>query len=164
MESCARWYVHLLLMVPQDGTCMANVMWGLEVDLPSFQRISNVLLPPANQPFRNVPFRFFLPLPPDSGAPSLKVVQSPLPPILPPSSMAASQATLPRTSPTSQPQTLGTALHSLLPHLFPSRRTPVLAKPVLHGAAVPMSAPVEEVVRSSAYGDGWVYIVIRMMG
>lgn len=59
---------------------------------------------------------------------------------------------------------MGTALHSLLPHLFPSRRTPVLAKPVLHGAVVPMSAPIEEVVRSSAYGDGWAYVVIRMMG
>lgn len=40
----------------------------------------------------------------------------------------------------------------------------MLAKPVLHGAVVPMSAPIEEVVRSSAYGDGWAYIVIRMMG
>ncbi|OJJ89386.1 autophagy protein 5 [Aspergillus glaucus CBS 516.65] len=117
-----------------------------DVDLPSFQRISNVLLP--SQPFRNVPIRFFLPLPPDSGAPSLKLVQSPLPPSIS----------------TSQPQTIGTALHTLLPHLFPSRRTPVLAKPVLHGAVVPMSAPIEEVVRSSAYGDGWAYIVIRMMG
>ncbi|KAL5361008.1 autophagy protein 5 [Aspergillus floccosus] len=132
-----------------------------DVDLPSFQRISNILLPPPTQPFRNVPIRFFLPLSPDSGAPSLKVLQSPLPPMLPPSSMAASQATISRTP---QPQTLGTALHALLPNLFPSRRTPVLAKPVLHGAALPMSAPVEEVVRSSAYGDGWVYIVVRMMG
>lgn len=63
-----------------------------------------------------------------------------------------------------QLQTVGTALHSFFPHLFPSRRTPVLAKPVLHGAVLPMSAPVEEVVRSSAYGDGWAYIVIRMTG
>lgn len=78
--------------------------------------------------------------------------------------MAASQATLSRGSPVPQTQTIGSALHSLLPNLFPSRRTPVLAKPVLHGAAVPMSAPVEEVVRSCAYGDGWLYVVIRMMG
>ncbi|PLB39144.1 autophagy protein 5 [Aspergillus candidus] len=135
-----------------------------EVDLPSYQRISNILLPPPNQPFRNIPIRFFLPLPPDSGSPSLKIVQSPVPPSLPPSSMAASQAALSRGSPAPQTQTIGSALHSLLPNLFPSRRTPVLAKPVLHGAAVPMSAPVEEVVRSCAYGDGWLYIVIRMMG
>ncbi|PYI05727.1 autophagy protein Apg5 [Aspergillus sclerotiicarbonarius CBS 121057] len=136
-----------------------------DVDLPSFQRISNILIPPPSQPFRNVPIRLFLPLPPDSGSPSLKVVQSPIPPFIPPSSgssIAASQSILSTRGP--QPQTIGSALHSLLPHLFPSRRTPVLAKPVLHGAAVPMGAPVEEVVRCSGYGDGWVYIVIRMMG
>ncbi|KAJ5676013.1 Autophagy protein [Penicillium macrosclerotiorum] len=51
-----------------------------EVDLPSFQRISNILLPSPSQPFRNVPIRIFLPLPPDEDSPSLKVVQSPLPP------------------------------------------------------------------------------------
>ncbi|KAA8647457.1 hypothetical protein EYZ11_004853 [Aspergillus tanneri] len=134
-----------------------------DVNLSSFQRISNILLPPPSQPFRNVPVRFFLPLPPDSGSPSLKVVQSPLPPSVPPSSITGSQATL-SGSPTSQTQTVGSALHSLLPNLFPSRRTPVLAKPVLHGSAVPMSAPIEELVRSSAYGDGWVYVVVRMMG
>ena len=134
------------------------------VDLDSYQRISNILLPPPNQSFRNIPIRFFLPLPPDSGSPSLKIVQSPVPPSLAPSSMAASQATLSRGSPAPQTQTIGSALHSLLPNLFPSRRTPVLAKPVLHGAAVPMSAPVEEVVRNCAYGDGWLYVVIRMMG
>lgn len=128
----------------------------ITVDLLSFQRISNILLPPPNQPFRNVPIRFFLPLPPDSGAPSLKLVQSPLPPTLPASASTSTGTT--------QLQTMGTALHTLLPHLFPSRRMPVLAKPVLHGAVVPMSAPVEEVVRSSAYGDGWAYVVIRMMG
>ncbi|KAF9893580.1 hypothetical protein FE257_010892 [Aspergillus nanangensis] len=135
-----------------------------DVDLPSFQRISNILLPSPNQPFRNIPIRIFLPLPPDSGSPSLKVFQSPVPPNLPTSNMAASQAILSRASATPQPQTLGSVLHTLLPNLFPSRRTPVLAKPVLHGAALPMSAPIEEVVRSSAYGDGWVYLVIRMMG
>ncbi|OGM44123.1 putative autophagy protein Apg5 [Aspergillus bombycis] len=135
-----------------------------DVELPSFQRISNILLPPPNQPFRNIPIRIFLPLPPDSGSPSLKVVQSPVPPSIPPSSVAASQLALSRSSITPQTQTIGTALHSLLPNLFPSRRTPVLAKPVLHGAAVPMSAPVEELVRSSAYGDGWLYVVVRMMG
>ncbi|PYH90848.1 autophagy protein Apg5 [Aspergillus ellipticus CBS 707.79] len=138
-----------------------------DVDLPLFQRISNVLIPPPSQPFRNVPIRLFLPLPPDSGSPSLKVVQSPIPPSILPSSgsasVAASQSILPAAR-GPQPQTIGSALNMLLPHLFPSRRTPVLAKPVLHGAAVPMSAPVEEVVRCSGYGDGWVYIVIRMMG
>jgi len=63
-----------------------------------------------------------------------------------------------------QPQTIGSVLHSLLPNLFPSKRTPILAKPVLHGAVLPMSAPIEEVVRSSAYCDGWVSIVVSMVG
>ncbi|GKZ39379.1 autophagy protein 5, partial [Aspergillus brasiliensis] len=120
-----------------------------DVDLPNFQRISNILLPPQSQPFRNIPVRFFLPLPPDSDSPSLKVVQSPIPPTIQPTSgssasVMASQSIL-STSRGPQPQTIGSALHSLLPHLFPSRRTPVLAKPVLHGAAVPMGAPLDEV-------------------
>jgi autophagy-related protein 5 len=143
----------------------------MTVDLPSFQRISNILLPPPSQPFRNIPIRIFLPLPPDQDSPSLKVVQSPLPPSIQaqtpnPSNAGQAQTQAARGSgaPGTQPQTVGTALHTLLPNLFPSRRTPVLAKPVLHGAVVPMSAPVEEVVRCSAYGDGWVYVVVRMMG
>ncbi|KAJ5222296.1 uncharacterized protein N7469_008536 [Penicillium citrinum] len=134
------------------------------VDLPSFQRISNTLLPPLSQPFRNVPIRIFLPLPPDEESPSLKVVQSPLPPSVPSSSIQSSQFVSSRSSPSMQPQTIGGVLHTLLPNLFPSRRTPVLAKPVLHGAVLPMSAPIEEVVRSAAYGDGWAYVVVRMMG
>ncbi|KAJ5789734.1 uncharacterized protein N7518_006745 [Penicillium psychrosexuale] len=134
------------------------------VDLLSFQRISNILLPRLSQPFRNVPIRIFLPLPLNAESPSLKVVQSPLPPSIPAPSMQSSQMLSSRSGSTLQPQTVGTVLHTLLPNLFPSRRTPVLAKPVLHGAVIPMSAPIEEVVRSSAYGDGWAYLVVRMMG
>ncbi|KAL4990227.1 autophagy protein Apg5-domain-containing protein [Aspergillus falconensis] len=155
-----------------------------DVDLASFQRIMNILLPSnSHQPLRNLPVRLFLPLPPkpdsDSDSPFLKVVQSPIPPTISttPSQVQQqmAQSTLLSSSRASvsspgaaqtqpQTQTIGTALHSILPNLFPSRRTPVLAKPVLHGAQVPMSAPVEEVVRAAAYGDGWVYIVIRMTG
>lgn len=92
------------------------------------------------------------------------MVQSPIPPSVPASSLQSSQMLNARASPSTQPQTVGGMLHTILPNLFPSRRTPVLAKPVLHGAMLPMSAPIEEVVRSSAYGDGWAYIVVRMMG
>lgn len=134
------------------------------VDLLSFQRISSILLPQLSQPFRNVPIRIFLPLPLDAESSSLKVVQSPLSPSMPALSMQSSQILSSRSGSTLQPQTVGTVLHTLLPNLFPSRRTPVLAKPVLHGAVIPMSAPIEEVVRSSSYGDGWAYIVVRMMG
>jgi autophagy-related protein 5 len=34
----------------------------------------------------------------------------------------------------------------------------------LHGVVLPMSAPLEEVARSAAYGDGWIAIVISMVG
>ena len=59
---------------------------------------------------------------------------------------------------------MGTILHSLLPTLFPSRRTPILAKAVLHGVVVPMGAPVEDLMRTAAYLDGWLHIGVVMIG
>ncbi|KAJ0423914.1 autophagy protein Apg5-domain-containing protein [Aspergillus carlsbadensis] len=180
-------YFNFRCKMMQASISIRNANIDIQVDLPSFQRIMNILLPLPSQPFRNLPIRLFLPLPPkpestDPGTepttPSLKVVQSTIPPTITlpltqtttnmTQSILLSSSRIPSGTgspqPQTQQQTIGSALHSLLPNLFPSRRTPVLAKPVLHGAAVPMSAPVEEVVRCSAYGDGWVYIVIRMMG
>ncbi|EEA21833.1 hypothetical protein EYB25_006922 [Talaromyces marneffei] len=127
-------------------------------DLSSYRRITNLLLPSSPQPFRQIPLRVFLPLPPDSDRPALKVVQSPVSPFIQSSSGTGTSAGR------MQPQTVGSALHSLLPNLFPSRRIPVLAKPILHGVVLPMSAPLEEVARSAVYGDGWVSIVICMVG
>jgi autophagy-related protein 5 len=63
-----------------------------------------------------------------------------------------------------QPQTIGTALNQILPSLFPSRRSPLLAQPVLHGAVLPLNAGVEELVRAAAYLDGWLHIAVVMMG
>ena len=65
---------------------------------------------------------------------------------------------------TREPQSLGSALHALLPTLFESRRIPILAKPVLHGTVVPMAARVEELLRTSAYLDGWLHLGIVMIG
>lgn len=62
-----------------------------------------------------------------------------------------------------QPQTIGTALNQILPTLFPSRRSPLLAQAVLHGAVLPLSAHVEDLVRASAYLDGWLHIAVVMM-
>lgn len=64
---------------------------------------------------------------------------------------------------TGQPNTLGTALNQILPTVFPSRRNPVLAVPVLHGAVVPMSAPVEELMRAAAFADGFLHVVVAML-
>ena len=61
-----------------------------------------------------------------------------------------------------QPQTIGTALNQILPTLFPSRRSPLLAQAVLHGAALPLSASVEDLLRATAYLDGWLHIVVVM--
>ncbi|KAI1971103.1 Autophagy protein 5 [Ophidiomyces ophidiicola] len=142
-----------------------------EHDLPAYQRIHNTLLVPST-PFRNIPIRIFLPSPPDSSVPALRVIQSPVPPLIiappsPPVVIASSaSASAPAASRPAAPQTqtIGTALHALLPSLFPSKRIPMLAKPVLHGAVVPMNAPVEEIVRCAGYADGWLGVVISMIG
>ena len=62
-----------------------------------------------------------------------------------------------------QPQTIGTALNQILPTLFPSRRSPLLAQAVLHGAVLPLGASVEDLVRATAYLDGWLHIAVVMM-
>lgn len=68
----------------------------------------------------------------------------------------------PPTSPGS-PQTLGPVLRGMLPSLFPSSRDPVLANVVLHGAPVPFSAPLEELMREAAYPDGWLCLIITLL-
>jgi autophagy-related protein 5 len=60
--------------------------------------------------------------------------------------------------------TLGMALNKILPSLFPSRRDAILAEPILHGAAVPFRAPLEEVMREAAYADGWIHLCVNMLG
>lgn len=39
-----------------------------------------------------------------------------------------------------------------------------MAKPVLHGGVVPMGAPVEDLLKTAAYLDGWLHLGIVMMG
>lgn len=117
----------------------------------AFNSVQQKLLPHGNS-LRHIPLRVYLPASPSASQPSsghLKVVQSLVTPSLPNSR---------------EPQTLGMALHALLPTLFPSRRTPIFAKPVLHGAVVPMAAPLEELLRSVAYPDGWLHFGIEMLG
>ncbi|KAI9818033.1 MAG: autophagy protein 5 [Pycnora praestabilis] len=128
-------------------------------DLPLFNAIHEKLLQRPGANLRNIPIKIYLPssspetIATDTGttgtaAGSLKVVQSLITP----------------TVSGKEPQTLGTALHNLLPSLFPHRRTPILARAVLHGAVLPLTAPVEEVMRGAAYADGWVHLGVVMMG
>ncbi|KIX06677.1 uncharacterized protein Z518_04653 [Rhinocladiella mackenziei CBS 650.93] len=133
-------------------------------DLITFSKIHGSLVPSPNQ-MRNIPLRVYLPSTPekDPGKAQIKALQSRIPPTV----AAATQnspAALRGGGSVGQPQTLGTALHQLIPSLFPSRRTPILATPLLHGVPVPMSAQLEELVRWGCYADGWLSVVIAMRG
>jgi len=62
-----------------------------------------------------------------------------------------------------QPQTLGTALNTLLPTLFPSRRSPLLALPILQGSIVPLGVGLETLAEAAAYADGFLHVAVVMM-
>lgn len=162
----------------------SKLLWtsAQENDLKTFSRIHAGLLP-TNTPWRNIPLRVYLPSTSDSELPDrqedtqgnndtssgfsqgqIHVLQSQIPPYtVSPSSTAASQLRTPNVGQSNR-QTVGTALHTLLPSLFPSRRTPILAKPLLHGAVVPMNAILEDVASKACYADGWVNIVVAISG
>ncbi|KAK3178282.1 hypothetical protein OEA41_000415 [Lepraria neglecta] len=140
----------IMSLSKDDSTKLWNAVQ--EHDFDSFNPISKRLLYAQGAPLRHIPLKIYLPSSPTASEPTsghLRVVQS----LITPSSPGSRE-----------PQTIGTALHALLPTLFPSRRTPILAKAVLHGAVVPMSALVEELMRTAAYLDGWVHLGVVMMG
>ncbi|KAL8939253.1 MAG: hypothetical protein Q9216_003455 [Gyalolechia sp. 2 TL-2023] len=117
----------------------------------AFDPIFQKLMYAQGAPLRHIPLKIYLPSSPSASEPSsghLRVVQSLITPFF---------------QGTKEPQTLGMALHALLPTLFPSRRTPILAKPVLHGAVVPMSSQVEGLLREAAYLDGWLHLGLVMI-
>ncbi|MCJ1441736.1 MAG: autophagy protein 5 [Stictis urceolatum] len=140
-------------------------------DFQAWSSVHNKLLPPSSS-LRHIPVRFYLPTSPrsESKAPSgdsapetddpdanttaghIKVVQVLVP----------AQTSQNRTA-GSTPQTLGYALKNNLPSLFPSSRTPITARPVLHGAIAPMSMNLEEAMRSVAFADGWLHVGIDLM-
>ena len=108
---------------------------------------------------RHVPIKIYLPtsaskeatetIPEEGAAPGhLRVVQS----------------LVPLQLPSKQPQTLGTALNGVLPTIFPSRRSPIYARPVLHGASVPLAARLDELGRAVAYTDGFLHVAVVMHG
>lgn len=132
-------------------------------DLSTFSKVHNQLLPPPGQ-LRNIPLRIYLPSSntDDPAKAQIKVLQAQFPPNI--ANVMSTTASQLRGAGGGQPQTLGTALNKLLPGLFPSRRTTILAKPLLHGATVPMSATLEDLARRCCYADGWVGVVIAMIG
>ena len=74
------------------------------------------------------------------------------------------QAPVPLNQISRQPHTLGTALNGVIPSIFPSRRNPILAQPVLHGAIVPMSAVLGDLGRAASYADGFLHVAVVMLG
>jgi autophagy-related protein 5 len=133
-----------------------------EGDLQTFSKIHHSLIPSPGQ-IRHIPLRLYLPSAPDEdpSKAQIRVLQSHVLPTVAAAAQTASPAAL-RGGPMGQPQTLGTALHQMIPSLFPSRRTPILATPLLHGAPVPMTAHLEELLRWGGYADGWLSVVIAM--
>ncbi|KAL8924618.1 MAG: hypothetical protein Q9208_003933 [Pyrenodesmia sp. 3 TL-2023] len=117
----------------------------------SFDPIAQKLLYAQGAPLRHIPLKVYLPSSPSASEPStghLRVVQSLITPYL----QGGREA-----------QTLGMALYTLLPALFPSRKTPIHAKPVLHGAVVPLSSQIEGLLKEAAYLDGWLHLGLVMM-
>ncbi|TVY38167.1 Autophagy protein [Lachnellula occidentalis] len=106
-------------------------------DLSTFTKIQTQLLNPAT-PLKHIPLRIYIPSTPTESSTlgAFKIVQT---------------------------LTLGSALNAVLPSLFPSRRDVILAEPVLHGAPVPMRAPVEDLMREAAYADGWLHLCVVMV-
>lgn len=147
MESCPGLFVDWLL-----SSCRSADRLLILDDPKTFNPISQKLMYAQGAPLRHIPMKIYLPSSPSTSEPTsghLRVVQS----LVPPAAVG-----------TREPQSIGTALHALLPALFPSRRTPILAKPILHGTVVPMTAPIEELLRVAAYLDGWLHVGVVMMG
>ncbi|CZS90270.1 probable Autophagy protein 5 [Rhynchosporium agropyri] len=117
-------------------------------DLTAHLQITSILLNPAT-PLRNIPLRIYIPSSPTDSSPlaSIKIIQALIPP----------------RTPSREVQTLGMALNSILPALFPSRRDAIVAEPVLHGAVVPFRAPLEDLMREAAYADGWVQLSVLLV-
>jgi autophagy-related protein 5 len=117
-------------------------------DFNSFNKINTILLNPAT-PLKHIPLRVYVPSSPTESSTlgSFKIVQTLVPPM----------------TTNREVQTVGSALNSILPSLFPSRRDAILAEPMLHGAPIPFRAPLEEVMREAAYADGWVHLSVSMI-
>lgn len=129
-------------------------------DLVVFSKIHQILMPSSSQ-LRNIPLRIYLPSSPEGEETAqMKVLQAQVAPWAPSQSIGtAAQA---RNMASGQPQTLGSALHTLIPSLFPSKRTPLIARPLLHGATIPLTANLDELARWACYADGWIHVVIAV--
>lgn len=125
-----------------------------EHDITRFTAINNKFLtPPAGTSIRHVPVKIYLPSPPVNGGDDekaqagIRTVQGLVPPMLS----------------SGEPQTLGTALHLLLPTVFPSRRAYIHAQITLHGAVAPLASRLQEMMTCATYADGFLHFAVVML-
>ncbi|PQE04792.1 Autophagy 5 protein [Rutstroemia sp. NJR-2017a BBW] len=129
-------------------------------DFATYLKISTILLNPAT-PLKHIPLRIYLP----SSTPK---PSSPLPATntrgeTPLYTFRTIQTLIPPHTASREPQTIGSAMNSVLPTLFPSRRDAILAEVILHGATVPFKAVLEELMREASYADGWINVCVVML-
>lgn len=135
-------------------------------DLGLFNSINNKLLAPPGVTIKHVPLKVYLPNSASQTAsqPIAEEAEGEGEPVAKAGHIRVVQSLVPLQTATRQPQTLGTALNGMLPTIFPSRRNPLLAQPVLHGAVAPMAANFEELGRAAAYCDGFLHVAVVMLG
>ncbi|WPH01156.1 Hypothetical protein R9X50_00399100 [Acrodontium crateriforme] len=125
-----------------------------------FNTVNNKLLNPPGLEIRHIPLKIYLPT--SASTTELTTVSEETQSV---GHIRVVQTLVPKQiGPSRTPQTLGTALNSVLPTIFPSRRNPLLAQPVLHGAVTPMSANLEDLGKACAYLDGFLHIAVVMLG
>lgn len=117
-------------------------------DLPNYNIIYQKFMNTKDLPLRNIPIKVYLPgvrnAVGDNRQGTLRVIQGLISPTLSGKDV----------------QTLGTALYSLLPTVFPSRRRYIHAQAALHGAILPLVTPVEQLMRIATYADGFLHIAV----
>lgn len=122
-------------------------------NLSLFNTVNHKFLhPPGGLILRHVPMKVYLPSAArsqdaDKVRATIRVVQGLLAPTLP----------------TNEPQTLAMALHSLLPTVFPSRRSYIYAQAVMHGAVLPAAAPIHDLMIAAAFPDGFLHVAVSMI-
>ncbi|SMR57348.1 unnamed protein product [Zymoseptoria tritici ST99CH_3D1] len=135
-------------------------------DLPLFTRTQHKLLHPPGLSLRHIPLKLYLPTSSSSLLPADPIPEDPS---TTPSSSAhlrVVQSLIPLHIPgTKSPQTLGTALNKILPTIFPSRRSPIYARVVLHGVALPLGVELQGLMlNGGGFGDGWLHLGVVMHG
>ncbi|KAJ8066914.1 hypothetical protein OCU04_004299 [Sclerotinia nivalis] len=137
-------------------------------DFSTYLKISTILLNPAT-PLKHIPLRVYLPSSstpsstPHPGSSSSSKAPGTSSPPSPLFAFKTIQTLIQPQTASREPQTLGGALNSVLPTLFPSKRDAILAEVILHGATVPFKAVLEDLMREASYADGWLNVCVVML-